>query len=252
MSGAAYDSAMTIGKLSRRDAIIVLGTSVAAGTLAGCGGEEAPAATVVTFSFATDQDGWEVLYSDYILGMEPIIEFSADVESLPGPLGPAKGFKMTSINRSDDLWMCIFARVPNLLPHQRYKVDMSVTMAVNGGTGCWGAGGIPGAGVTVKAGAVSARPATVMQADNYVAVNFDKGNQTVGSAGVPVIGDLSSSSTVCTDSPYEIKTLATPAAGAVASADANGDLWLVVGTDSGYEGLTTLYYTRGTATLTAV
>ena len=51
---------------------------------------------------------------------------------------------------------------------------------------------------------------------------------------------------------YRIKTLANSASPVKVTADGEGRLWLIVGTDSGFEGLSALYYARISCTLTPV
>ena len=51
---------------------------------------------------------------------------------------------------------------------------------------------------------------------------------------------------------YRIKTLDNSASPAQVTADGEGRLWLIVGTDSGFEGLSAFYYARIACTLTPV
>ncbi len=204
----------------------------------------------IDFDFSADRAGWDALASDYLVGQETRIAFEHRVTALPPPLGAGNAYLLSSLNESDDVWMFIHRRVDGLVPNHSYRFDASFTIATNGGHQCNGIGGAPGESVTVKAGIIGLAPETRIERGNYVAVNFDKGVQTVGSAGVRVVGDFSSSSPECTDTPYELKMLATPVGGAVASADASGSLWIVIGTDSGFEGRTAIYYLSGSAELT--
>ena len=54
------------------------------------------------------------------------------------------------------------------------------------------------------------------------------------------------------DTEYRIKTLNNVERPFEVTTDEGGRLWLIVGTDSGFEGLTTLYYTRIDYTLDPV
>jgi hypothetical protein len=204
------------------------------------------------FSFNATQEGWEAVYSDYALGQEQGIQFGHRIADLPAPLTPGRGYLLSSKNESDDVWMFIYREVTDLAPSRGYRIDISLRAATNGGRQCVGIGGSPGESVTIKAGGVSIRPETRIERGNYVTVNFDKGVQTVGSQNVPVIGDFTSNSPTCTNIAYETKSLMTPANGAVVTTDARGSLWLVVGTDSGFEGLTAIYYLSISAQLTPV
>ena len=176
--------------------------------------------------------------------------FTQGFAVLPLPLAPGGGYLLSSRNESDDVWMFIFRQIVNLIPNRSYRLDMQIGVAANGGSRCPGIGGSPGEAVTIKAGGVSQRPATRIERGTYVAVNFEKGAQSAGSREVPVIGDFSTGSTNCFNPPYERKALTTPIGGAIVTTDANGSLWLVIGTDSGFEGTTAIYYLNGSATLT--
>ncbi|MCH8309538.1 MAG: YbaY family lipoprotein, partial [Chloroflexi bacterium] len=57
-----------------------------------------------------------------------------------------------------------------------------------------------------------------------------------------VVGNVSHPDVVSDE--YKIKTLTNAGHPLSVTTDANGGVWLVVGTDSGFEGLTTLYYSR--------
>lgn len=210
-----------------------------------------PATVRLDFSFANGLDQWEAAYADYSLGQEPSIDFAFGHERLPSPLNSFSGLYLAADNRSDDLFMYIARRVDGLAPNRRYRIEIQIGIATNVPPGCPGAGGAPGEAVYVKAGAVGRRPEKTIQG-NYVAVNFAKGNQSTGGADVGVIGDITQTGTGgdCLGAPYQRKTLATGATAPIVTTDSSGQLWLVIGTDSGFEGFTKLYYLDGRAVLT--
>lgn len=215
-------------------------------------GPPPPANTVrLDFNFINGLDGWEAAYADYALGQEASIGFAFGHERLAPPLNNISGFYLAADNRSDDLFMYITRRLEGLVPNRRYRVAIEVDIATNVPLGCAGAGGPPGESVYVKAGAVGVRPDRVIQ-NNFVRVNFDKGNQSTGGANAGVLGDISQTTPGggCLAAPYERKTLTTGANGPFVTSDSSGRVWLVIGTDSGFEGFTKLYYLDGTAILT--
>ena len=73
-------------------------------------------------------------------------------------------------------------------------------------------------------------------------MDIDKGNQARGGASMTVLGNLAHPQVE--DREYRIKTLDGLDLPASVEADEEGRLWLAVGTDSGFEGLTRLYYAR--------
>ena len=80
-------------------------------------------------------------------------------------------------------------------------------------------------------------------------MNIDKGNQSVGGKDATVVGTVENSSTDCQQPVYETKMLANAGPFTVRT-DAAGRLWFLLGTDSGFEGTTSLYYRQFRAALT--
>ncbi len=211
-----------------------------------------PGTVIFNFSFADGLAGWEADYSDYRLGQEVSINFQFGFQRLPPNLNNLSGFFLSSDNRSDDVFMYIFRALDGLAPGSRWRVDFSLAIGTDAPSGCAGAGGAPGEAVVLKAGATNVRPAKVVDASSYVGVNFAKGNQSTGGANAVVIGNFAQDQPggACLNGPYLRKTLTTAGAGPVVTADSTGRLWLVIGTDSGFEGFTRIFYLEGTATLT--
>lgn len=224
--------------------------------LAAC--DDSPTGTgdrlVLEPSFQTGAtDGWVVDFADYPQADEKEYDLESGVRSLPAPLDVSrKALYVSGSNHSDDLFMFLKRRVEGLTPGATYRVRFEVELATRAGSGCVGIGGSPGESVYLKAGATPAEPTVVRESDGYLRLTVDKGQQAVGSASIPTIGDVSNGSDRCDgEAPYRLKTVdsalnqgvepAIPAA-IEATADSAGRLWLIVGTDSGFEGTTSLYY----------
>jgi hypothetical protein len=212
-----------------------------------------PAPTPVTIqsSFAAGFDGWQPGYADYSPGQEATIGFDFGHQPLPPPLAPGAGVFLASDNRSDDLFMYLWRPVTGLAPNTRYRVELAVAFATDAPPGCIGIGGAPGESVFVKAGAAPREPATGLSGGRIVA-NFDYGNQAQGGDHAVVLGDFAQPvpGDDCGAPSYQRKQLATGGAGPLVTSDASGRLWLVVATDSGYEGHTRIYWLEVAATLT--
>jgi hypothetical protein len=145
-------------------------------------------------------------------------------------------------NHSDDLFMFWKGKIGGLEPNRTYRVRFTVEIATSAPRGCVGIGGAPGEGVTVKAGSSSIEPEAVAVSGTY-RMNVDKGEQSSGGADAAAIGDIANSQ-LCGEEPrWEIKELSGERA-IETVADKEGTLWLYVGTDSGFEGTTSLYFTR--------
>ena len=138
--------------------------------------------------------------------------------------------------------MFLKARVEGLQPDAAYTVEVSVDLATNVPVGSVGIGGSPGESVFIKAGASNAEPVTVEDDTGHLRMNIDKGNQSRGGGAMVVIGNVAHPGV--TGREYRIKTMNNDGKPLTVETDGEGRLWLIVGTDSGFEGLTTLYYAR--------
>jgi hypothetical protein len=216
----------------------------------------------VPFSFAAGTDGFTADFSDYSPGQElgdQGIRFVSEFRRLPAPLDNRFGLLVAGTNRSDDLFMFIWREVSGLVPGQRYRVETEVLIATNAPAGCAGAGGPPGEGVAIKAGASPVRPAKALSTSpgtlNSFRVNFEKdaGPLSVGGNQVFTIGNFAGGGGTCLQPFYALKTLRSPVDRIpTLTADAQGRLWFVMGTDSGFESRSEIYYLEGSATFTPV
>jgi hypothetical protein len=214
----------------------------------------------VPFSFANGTDNFTADFSDYSPGQEvgdQGIRFVSEFRRLPAPLDNRFGLLVGGTNRSDDLFMFIWRQVSGLVPGQRYRVVTEVTIATNVPAGCVGVGGAPGEGVAIKAGASPVAPAKAPSTSpgsiGSIRVNFDKdaGPLPVGGNQLFTIGDFSGGGGTCNGGIYALKTLRSQGDRIpTLTADAQGRLWFVIGTDSGFEARTEIYYLEGTATFT--
>ncbi len=69
-------------------------------------------------------------------------------------------------------------------------------------------------------------------------MNIDKNNQTNSGSDMVIIGDFSNDTN---QNEYTLKNLVANDILTV-STNGSGELWLVIGTDSGFEATTTIYY----------
>lgn len=194
-----------------------------------------------SYRFTNDAEGWVGDFADYPIGQSDAYGLQVDHTSLPSPLNTSEGaMMMTGTNHSDDLFMFLKKQVTGLSPGALYAVTFTVEFASDQADGQVGIGGAPGESVFVKAGASQREPMKVASEDGYYRMNIDKGNQAQGGEEMTVIGDFSNDSdqntyrlvTRTNESPFQ------------ARADNNGAVWLIVGTDSGFEGTTTIFYNQ--------
>jgi hypothetical protein len=197
---------------------------------------------VVQVVFSAGAQNWVAGFADYPAGQETFFQLASGIQPLPAPLDQTKtGFFISGINHSDDLFMFLKSKVTGLKPNTIYQASFHVEFATSAAQGCPGVGGSPGEGVFVKAGASVAEPLAVLQSDGSLTMNVDKGQQGVGGKDAIVIGNVANSSTDCLNQVFQTKALDSSSAFSVQT-DSTGSVWLMVGTDSGFEGTTSLYY----------
>lgn len=206
-----------------------------------------PGIEVLEFDFTEATHGWVGGFSDFPPEWEERMELESGHEPLPAEVErEGRGLRIAGSNNSDDLFMFWKGRAEGLRPDAEYLADFEVEFATEAPSGCAGIGGPPGEAVTVKVGATPLEPRPVIEeagGQDYYRMNIDKGNQSSGGDDALVIGDVASTSTDCNDWTWEMKTLASEEPFRVTT-DSDGALWLLVGTDSGFEGRTRLFYTR--------
>jgi hypothetical protein len=198
----------------------------------------------LVFTFCRDSGGWVGGFADL-----PADELEGELFALsfrravvPGQPAPLRGLMLSGANRSDDLFMFLKRQITGLVPVARYAVGLHVTLYTEAGRGCVGIGGAPGEGVTVKAGAVPFEPLAVPE-DGVLRMNLDKGAQASGGADAVVLGDLAADRARCEGGVFVPKRFATETKAIVGEADDDGNLWVILGTDSGFEGTTTYFVT---------
>ncbi|WP_425290672.1 hypothetical protein [Spirosoma linguale] len=192
-------------------------------------------------SFQRDADGWVAGLTDYGTDQESIMEFKSAWRGLPTPLDTTrKSIMIESMNRSDDAFMFIKKKLTGLTPNTEYSLVFNVELASQYPSNSIGIGGSPGSSVFLKAGASAVEPVRVLK-DGFYTINIDKGEQNNDGKDAIRIGDISTGNS---EEGYKLITRTNQATPFKARTNAQGELWLIVGTDSGFEGLTTLYYSK--------
>ena len=193
-----------------------------------------------SFDFDSDAEGWTVGFADLPVDYDQsIYELDYDYRPLPDGL-EGSGIYVQGHNRSDDLFMFLKRRVDGLMPNKVYAVSVSLDLATNVATGLVGIGGSPGESVYVKAGASTAEPLAMEDEIGHLRMNIDKGNQSKA-AKLWRSWEMLAHPEVAGDE-YLLKTLDNTDLPLSVTTDGEGRAWLIVGTDSGFEGLTQLYY----------
>lgn len=209
-------------------------------------GEE-PSAVTLSWDFGDGEQGWEAGYAEYSAGMEDTIEFSAGIEELPDELErDGTGWFFSAHNSSDNLFMFLKRPVEaadGLVANQAYELHYEIEFASNSPTNCVGAGGAPGESVWVKVGGAQVEPEVELK-DDFIDINVDIGAQSNGGQAATVAGDVANG-VPCEEAEPDGDYVALEHIHShdfPVETDDEGQLWLLVGTDSGFEGLNTLYY----------
>lgn len=197
-----------------------------------------------TFNFQTNTEGWIGDFADYPNdpNVEDYYELEFSHSMLPDPLNSSEGaLRQSGNNHSDNLFMYVKKILTGLEQNTNYEIDVEIEIATNAPSGLIGVGGSPGESVAIKAGASTIEPMKVLDNyDNHYRMNIDKGNQSQEGANMKLIGDFANGTDL---SDYKLKVLKTTTPVSVMS-NSNGEVWVIVGTDSGYEATTTIYYNR--------
>lgn len=218
---------------------LLLGLSTA------CSGDLEPDGTErrdLLFTFDESTQGWTAGFTDLATAQANDVGFVFEHREVPPEIGPMGGALLLSgKNVSDDLFMFISHPVSDLKPDSPYAITFQLELASNAPTGCAGIGGAPGESVFLKVGASAIAPERVTDASGHYRLNIDKGNQSEGGDNAQVVGDIANGSTDCASTTYRSITRDNEDNPFRISSNSEGQLWLLLGTDSGFEGTTALY-----------
>jgi hypothetical protein len=198
-----------------------------------------PEEVTLSWNFANSTEGWTGDFADYPIGEEDFYELVFEHDTLPPPLDNSQmALKLSGNNHSDDLFMFVKKKVSGLEPNTIYYLTFTVEFATNVPNGTMGTGGSPGESVYVAAGATITEPVKVADQNNYYGMNISKCNQSRNGDDMVVIGNLANG----TDQPvYTLKTVSNEKPFHVTSGP-EGEMWIIIGTDSGFEATTIIYY----------
>jgi len=189
------------------------------------------------YDFRQGSQQWQAGFSDYPSDNADIYQLDSGLRPLPTGFS-GTGYYLQGMNRSDDLFMYLKRQISGLEPSTRYQLAVSVRLLTDVGANCVGVGGAPGESVYLKFGYAATEP----QQDGYY-LNADKGNQSQDGSQGRVIGNIAATELGCDGQRFASKSVSGGGASALQfTSNADGSIWVFVGTDSGFEGLTRLYY----------
>ena len=203
-----------------------------------------------TYDFSISDQQFEGGVSDFGVEQSDQHQFTFHNTNFQPPLDTMRLAQYISgINPSDDLFMFMKKKISGLQPNTTYKVTFVVEFASYYPTNAFGVGGPPGEGVTMKAGLTLVEPDTmiIMKGGPYVVMNIDKGNQSQPGVDMDTIGHVGVSDTTTV---YTMKTNHNIDHPFTFTTDHTGEAWLIIGTDSGFEAQTELFYSSVTVDFT--
>jgi hypothetical protein len=198
------------------------------------------------YTFEKGSAGLLPAFCDYNLGTDGLDLF-AEVRRLPKEVKVSgkdrNAYYIQSVNRPDDIFMYlkgVLSEADGLVPDKDYQLSFQIDFASNS-RNCPGVGGSESS-VWLKAGGSTLEPVPVLQTNNYLSINVDKGHQQEGGKNLGLIGSIWNGQE-CAEKPrYILLRRDYEHPFPIRSSSSGAQLWFAVGTESGYESLTGVYY----------
>lgn len=192
------------------------------------------------YTFTAGTENWQSLFSDYPVGEENFYELEFTNAFLPPPLDQnIKSLKINGNNHSDDLFSAIFHKFENLQPNKDYSITFNIDFASNALIGGSGVGGDPN--LFIGVGGINYLPKNNIDYLNTYRPNFISKIQSGQSNEVfQIIGNIGVSTKIPT--PYTIINRNNNGTPIIIKSNSEGQIWLMIATDSGFEATTTLYF----------
>ncbi len=193
------------------------------------------------FNFETGSQTWVGDFTDYPEQQESFYELAWGWENLPANQTLfKKGIFLSGNNHSDDLFMFIKTPISGLKGNTTYAVTLSVDLASNIPVGSMGIGGSPGESVHIKIGAATVEPKKILVHGNYL-LNVDKGDQYQSGKNTVIVGNLANPLVDPNHPQFALLQVNNFKNPIVVKSNDKGELWVFVGTDSGFEGPSKYY-----------
>lgn len=197
-------------------------------------------------------DGWSAIFAEYPDGEQEFYELASGLKNLPEPLDQTKkAFMLSGNNHSDALQMWMVKQLSGLSSNAKYSVETEVELASKYPDGSVGIGGSPGNSVHLvsKFATDGYSLEKGKSAGENITLTLKKLESVPESTMEIELGDVSVTSDQYV---YKLITRKKTSESNAILTDKNGKVYVIVGTWSGFEGISTLYYTRIKITLTKV
>lgn len=196
----------------------------------------------IVVDFERSKYGFTPIFSDYPVSTddqnnEEFYELSAKYQKIEDT--EQNAWMLKGNNHSDDLFMGIKSYIYGLKADTSYKVTMSTTFTSSIPSNCFGIGGAPGESVYVKLAASSEEPKNET-IDDMHRLTIDIGNQSQSGTNGQTVGNVANGVDCMEQEQWKEIERKTETKIDVQT-DSLGGFWMMVGTDSGFEGLTYYY-----------
>jgi len=190
----------------------------------------------VNYDFSAGPGGWTADFTDYPVNDAPQADtvYRWKAEFMPAAASEIgqDAYMISCRNVSGDVFMFLKNKIDGLKPNTNYNVVYEITLSSDA---------IAGQGIILKGGASELEPRKVIE-NNYYVLNIDKGTDTTSGENAISLGDIGVSNPTEDFNPAVKGNLNTYQP-FVTKTNSHGELWLVLGTDSLFEGTTTVYFT---------
>jgi PKD repeat protein len=209
---------------------------------------EVPVEMTFHYDFSQGAHGWEPGFADVAPEKVDDVGFASGVRDLPEYLGSTPALWYTGSNFADDLFMFFTTRLEGLAPDTEYDVVFTVGFASMWYVGQPGAGGSPADAVWIRAALAPEEFRVEPGYQHSLRIYPGVGNMSHddGENGIP-LGNIAKPDDGTAD--WVLLEHTSGAGSFSATADAEGNLWALFGTDSGFEGINEIYYTHLTIEL---
>jgi hypothetical protein len=191
----------------------------------------------VYYDFSDGSQGWTADFTDYPVNEDPLADsvyhWKAEFTASAGDINGQNAFMLSCTNVSGDVFMFIKKKIDGLKPNTNYNVAYEIELSSNAQAG---------QGIILKGGASDLEPKKVIE-NGYYILNIDKGAATTSGENAISFGDIGA---VSPSSNYSsvVKGNLNSYTPFITRTNSKGELWMVLGTDSLFEGTTTVYFTR--------
>ncbi len=198
---------------------------------------------VLEYDFSEGEHGWAPGWVDLPADHDPVFyRLESNWSNLPAKVGDAKAIFISSDNHADDVFMFLKKQLTGLGGECTYAITFEIEFASKYPEGSIGIGGSPADSVYIKGGAAKQEPVPIVDTEGWLRLSVDKGTQSQGGEHAVVLGTIAKPDDGTDD--YVLINRHNRDEPLVARTDADGGLWVFVGTDSAFEGYTALYYTN--------